>query len=163
MPRSVRRCDFTFAIACRCCAPGISLAPAIGSDRGGLVMRTRILRLVVPAAVMSGCLPILVPVALAGNAAAPPAAILAPAWTLHLDGEVEWQRVAPLGQLLVKTTSALSAIDPERGRVLWTHADLGGLAQDHYEEIGGTSLVTISDGATHPRTVVLDTVDGRVV
>ena len=90
-------------------------------------------------------------------------ATLQPAWSLHLDGEVEWQRVAPLGQLLVKTSNALSAVDPERGRVLWTHADLGGMAQDHYEEIEGTSLVAMSDGAQRPRTVVLDTVDGRVV
>ena len=102
----------------------------------------------------------------AGSAAAsgaPPAPVLSPAWSLHLDGEVEWQRVAPLGQLLVKTSNALSAVDPARGRVLWTHADLGGLAQDHYEEIAGTPLVAISDGAARPRTVVLDTVDGRVV
>lgn len=138
-------------------------------------MRTRILRLVVPAAVASGCLLILVPGALPGNSslaavgaagstgASPAAPLVAPVWTLHLDGDVEWQRVAPLGQLLVKTTSALCAIDPERGRVLWTHAGLGGLAPDHYEEIGGTSLVAVSDGATRPRTVILDTVDGRVV
>jgi outer membrane protein assembly factor BamB len=134
-------------------------------------MRSRARRLFVLAAVAACCLCSPVPGARAGNANAaagaaagqPPAATLSPAWSLHLDGEVEWQRVAPLGQLLVKTSNALSAIDPERGRVLWTHADLGGFAQDHYEEIAGTSLVAICDGATHPRTVVLDTMDGRVV
>ena len=131
-------------------------------------MRSRVRRLFVLAAV-AACLFFPAPGARAGSPSAAAAAAagapptLSPAWSLHLDGEVEWQRVAPLGQLLVKTTSALSAIDPERGRALWTHADLGGLAQDHYEEIAGTSLVAISDGATRPRTVVLDTVDGRVV
>jgi len=87
----------------------------------------------------------------------------APAWSVRLDGEVEWQRVAPLGQLLVKTSRALTAIDPARGRVLWTHTDLGGLAQDHYEEISGTSLVAVSDGLTRPRLVILDSVDGRII
>ena len=134
-------------------------------------MRFRARRLLVLAAVAACCLFARVPGARAGNAnpaagaaaGAPPPATLSPAWSLRFDGEVDWQRVAPLGQLLVKTTNALTAIDPERGRVLWTHAGLGGLAQDHYEEIAGTSLVAISDGTAPPRTVVLDTVDGRVV
>src|SRR5882672_446343 len=77
--------------------------------------------------------------ALAGSPAPEALPRLDPAWSLRLDGEVEWQRVAPLGQLLVKTSRALTAIDPGRGKVLWTRADLGGLAQDHYEEIEGTS------------------------
>jgi PQQ-like domain len=136
-------------------------------------MRSRISPLAVLAAVTAGCLCALATGASAGSAnaaagtggaAAPaPAPTLSPAWSVQVGGEVEWQRVAPLGQLIVKTTSGLSAIDPERGRVLWTHADLGGLAQDHYEEIAGTSLVALSDGMSRPRTVILDTVDGRVV
>jgi hypothetical protein len=92
-----------------------------------------------------------------------PAPTLSPAWTLRLDGEVEWQRVAPLGQLLIKTSAGLSAVDPVRGRVLWTHTDLGGLAQDHYEEIAGTTLVAVSDGLARPRVVILDSVDGRII
>jgi len=109
----------------------------------------------------------LLPAAAATSSAAAtePAAspTLAPAWSLRLDGEVEWQRVAPLGQLLVKTSRALTAIDPGRGRVLWTHTDLGGLAQDHYEEIAGTSLIAVSDGLSRPRLVILDSVDGRII
>ncbi|HKQ98416.1 MAG TPA: hypothetical protein VJV75_11105 [Candidatus Polarisedimenticolia bacterium] len=95
--------------------------------------------------------------------AAAPTPVLDPAWSLRLGGEVEWQRVAPLGQLLVKTSQGLSGVDPERGRVLWTHDDLGGLAEDHYEEIGGTTLATLSDGLQRPRTIILDTVDGRML
>ena len=92
--------------------------------------------------------------------AAPP---LAPAWSVALDGDVVWQRVAPLGQLLVKTSRGLSGLDPERGRILWSHADLGGLSDDHYEEIQGTTLVVVSDGLAQPRVVVLDSVDGRIL
>jgi outer membrane protein assembly factor BamB len=102
------------------------------------------------------------------SASAPAGATVAtplvnPAWTVTPGGSVEWQRVAPLGQLLVKTTTGLSAIDPERGRILWTHSDLGGLAEDHYEEMFGSPLVALSDGLQKPRTVILDSVDGRVV
>jgi outer membrane protein assembly factor BamB len=98
-------------------------------------------------------------------AAAPPpeAPLLAPAWSAHLDGAVEWQRVAPLGQLLVKTSRSLTALDPAKGRVLWTLPGLGGMAQDHYEEMPGTSLVALSDGMQKPRVVILDSVDGRIL
>lgn len=89
--------------------------------------------------------------------------LVAPAWSITPGGSVEWQRIAPLGMLLVKTSTNVSAIDPERGRVLWTRDDMGGLAEDKYEEIPGSSLVAMSDGMQKPRTVVLDSVDGRVV
>jgi outer membrane protein assembly factor BamB len=103
-------------------------------------------------------------------AAAAPAAnpgqdapVLRPAWSVRLDGAVEWQRVAPLGQVLVKTGLGLTALDPQSGRVLWTLPGLGAMAQDHYEEIAGTSLVVLSDGLQKPRVVILDSVDGRVL
>jgi outer membrane protein assembly factor BamB len=97
--------------------------------------------------------------------AAPPETppLVTAAWSVTPGGSVEWQRVAPLGMLIVKTSTNVSAIDPERGRVLWTREDMGGLAEDKYEEIPGSSLVAMSDGMQKPRTVVLDTVDGRVV
>jgi outer membrane protein assembly factor BamB len=85
------------------------------------------------------------------------------AWSVRLDGPVEWQRVAPLGQLLVKTQRSLSSLDPVRGRVLWSLATLGPLVQDRFEVIEGTSLVVLSDGQAKPRVVVLDSVDGHVV
>ena len=97
----------------------------------------------------------------AAPALAPP--LLSPAWSARLDGTVEWQRVAPLGQLLVKTTQSLTGFDPERGRPIWKQAGLGGMTQDHYEEIAGTSLVVLSDGLAKPRVVILDSVDGRVL
>jgi hypothetical protein len=102
----------------------------------------------------------------ARGAAAPPAPeapLLAPAWSARLDGAVEWQRVAPLGQLLVKTSRSLTGLDPVRGRVLWTSPGLGGMTQDHYEEMPGTSLVALSDGLQKPRVVILDSVDGRIL
>lgn len=105
------------------------------------------------------------PAAIAAPATAPaaPAPLLTPTWSARLDGTVEWQRVAPLGQLLVKTTQSLTGFDPERGRAIWKQAGLGGMTQDHYEEIAGTSLVVLSDGLAKPRIVILDSVDGRIL
>ena len=105
--------------------------------------------------------PAAAPAAPAASAAAAP--VLSPAWSARLDGMVEWQRVAPLGQLLVKTTLGLTGFDPERGRAIWKQPGLGGMAQDHYEEIDGTSLVVLSDGLAKPRVVILDSVDGRIL
>jgi outer membrane protein assembly factor BamB len=85
------------------------------------------------------------------------------AWSVRLDGPVEWQRVAPMGQVLVKTSRSLSGLDPLRGRVLWTQTTLGPLTEDRFEVIAGTSLVVLSDGQAKPRVVVLDSVDGKVV
>jgi len=114
--------------------------------------------------VIASCLLLPAAAAAAGTAAkGEPPVTLAPTWSARLEGEVEWQRVAPFGQLLVKTSQGLTAIDPARGKVLWTHTDLGGLAQDHYEEIAGTSLVALSDGLSRPRLVILDSVDGRII
>ncbi|HUD72292.1 MAG TPA: PQQ-binding-like beta-propeller repeat protein [Dongiaceae bacterium] len=92
-----------------------------------------------------------------------PPPLVRPAWSISPGGAVEWQRVAPLGQLLVKTSTNVSAIDPVSGRVLWTRDAMGTFAEDTYEEIPGSSLVAMSDGMQKPRTVVLDSVDGRVV
>jgi len=128
---------------------------------GGIGMRSP--RLVcVTLALASAALPAAAVAAAAPNPAQE-APLLRPAWSTRLDGAVEWQRVAPLGQLLVKTGGGLTALDPVNGRVLWTLPGLGQMAQDHYEEIAGTSLVVLSDGLQKPRVVILDSVDGRVL
>jgi len=126
-------------------------------------LSARLLSQLTVIAVVVSCLLVQPPVSAAATAATESVPALAPAWSLRLDGEVEWQRVAPLGHLLVKTSNGLTAIDPARGRVLWTHADLDGLTQDHYEEIAGTSLISVSDGLARPRVVILDSVDGLIV
>src|SRR5436190_381016 len=138
-------------------AGGVSMRSPRRSH-SGLVLRLVIVTL----ALASAALPAANVAAAAPNPAQE-APLLRPAWSARLDGAVEWQRVAPLGQLLVKTGGGLTALDPANGRVLWTLPGLGQMAQDHYEEIAGTSLVVLSDGLQKPRVVILDSVDGRVL
>ncbi len=99
----------------------------------------------------------------AGPAAAAP---LAPAWTRDLAAPIQWQRVTAFGQLLISTTAGLHAVDPATGAVVWSHTDLARLPAEGLEEIAGSPLVLISDGARVPQTprvVVLNVFNGELV
>ncbi len=91
------------------------------------------------------------------------AAPVPPEWTRDFAAPIEWQRVTALGQLLVSTTAGLHAVDPTSGQVVWSHRDLANLSVDGLDELEGSPLVLISDGAAHPRTVVLNVFNGRLV
>jgi outer membrane protein assembly factor BamB len=86
-----------------------------------------------------------------------------PAWTLQFAQPVVWQRVTPLGTLIVNTSGGLSGVDPESGKVLWTRADLSATVEEKYEDILGTPFVIVGDAAERNRVTILDTADGRVV
>ncbi|RPI59406.1 MAG: hypothetical protein EHM50_09245, partial [Lysobacterales bacterium] len=110
-----------------------------------------------------GSLLALVSLCAAGIAAAAP---LAPAWTRDLAAPIQWQRVTAFGQLLVSTTAGLHAVDPATGSVVWSHTDLARLPAEGIEEIAGSPLVLISDGAQIPqvpRSVVLNVFNGELV
>ncbi len=86
-----------------------------------------------------------------------------PAWSLRFDNPIEWQRVTPMGHLLVSTATGLHGIEPDNGQVVWTRTDLGQLVEDFYEVIPGTPFVVISDETVPRRVVVLDSIEGRVI
>jgi outer membrane protein assembly factor BamB len=98
---------------------------------------------------------------LAAEATPPPPSVI-PTWTLELGGAVLWQRVTPLGDLVVATTTGLYGIDPSAGSVRWRHAELDDLSADGYREIHGTPFVVVSDEA-EARTFILDAMDGRLL
>jgi len=87
------------------------------------------------------------------------------AWTRDFAAPVEWQRVTSLGQLVVSTSAGLHAVDPATGNVVWTQTSLKGLPEEGFQELSGSPLVLIADrgGIEIPRTVVLNTFNGRVV
>ena len=86
-----------------------------------------------------------------------------PEWTRDFAAPIQWQRATALGQLLVSTTAVLHAVDPNSGQVLWSHRDLANLPASGLDEIEGSPLVLISDGAENPRTVVLNVFNGQLV
>jgi outer membrane protein assembly factor BamB len=61
-------------------------------------------------------------------------------WTLDTGSEIVFQRLTPLGTLLVSTERDFTAIDPATGRTLWSRADVKKLKECNYDEIHGSPL-----------------------
>jgi len=88
---------------------------------------------------------------------------VAPAWTTRFEQAVQWQRVTPMGQLVVATDCCLHGIDPAAGLVDWSQAGLAGLAENSFEMIPATPLFVVSTEGLNHRTLVFDSTDGHVV
>jgi outer membrane protein assembly factor BamB len=94
---------------------------------------------------------------------AAPAHTAPPAWTRDFAAPVEWQRVTAFGQLLISTSAGLHAVDPATGGVLWTHVGLAGMPEQGIDELAGSPLVMLNDGAQNPRSVVVNVFNGQLV
>jgi hypothetical protein len=88
---------------------------------------------------------------------------VAPAWTARFEQAVQWQRVTPMGQLVVATDCCLHGIDPTGGSVEWNQAGMTGLVESSFEMIPGTPLFVVSTEGLNHRTLVFDSTDGHVV
>jgi outer membrane protein assembly factor BamB len=88
----------------------------------------------------------------------------APLWTLTTEREIVFQRLTPLGSLLVSTEGGLMAVDPATGKALWTRADVQKLKECNYDEIANTSygLLELGEGVggTQRRIEVIDLATG---
>ena len=69
-------------------------------------------------------------------------ATVTPAWTARFEQPVQWERVTPMGQLVVATDCCLHGVDPSTGSVLWKRAGLTGLSDHSFETIPGTFTAT---------------------
>jgi outer membrane protein assembly factor BamB len=96
---------------------------------------------------------------LSGGHAAP----VEPAWRVDLGAQVVWQQVTTLGDLVVGTTEGLHAIDAETGGLRWSHPELGDMRFGSFEEIIGSPLLVLDDGAEDPRTVIVNMLNGALV
>jgi outer membrane protein assembly factor BamB len=83
-----------------------------------------------------------------------------PAWTRDIRA-FEFQRLSPLGALLVSDSSGFACVDAATGRTLWNREDLGGLEQCNFDVLAGTAygLVEFSE-ARHHRIEVVDLATG---
>ena len=82
------------------------------------------------------------------------------AWTVKVNGDIRWQQITPAGALLVSTDSALSAIDTDRGRVVWDKPELGGLPIENIKPVEGSLLMEATrDGLL----VIFDPITGAVI
>ena len=90
----------------------------------------------------------------------PPPGGAIPAWTIKLNQDIRWQQVTPAGTLLLASDGALSAVDTERGQVIWQKPDLGGLPQDSVRMVEGSLLM---EAARPGLLLVFDPVTGSAV
>lgn len=83
-----------------------------------------------------------------------------PLWSTDLSGEIVWQKVSALGQLVVQTRTGLQSIDPENGQVLWTNAGVQEALLPSWHEVPGTPFLRLSTGTN---SLVIDLLSGRTV
>jgi hypothetical protein len=88
---------------------------------------------------------------------------VAPAWTAQFEQPVRWQRVTPMGQLVVATDCCLHGIDPASGSIAWSRGGFPRLSDESFETIPGTPLFMVASDGMNDQTVVLDSTDGHVV
>jgi outer membrane protein assembly factor BamB len=86
-------------------------------------------------------------------------------WTLTTPKSIVFQRLTPLGSLLVSTDDALIGVDAATGKTLWTRSDIQKLKECNYDEIANTSygLVEFGEGVggTQRRVEVIDLTTGE--
>ncbi len=67
-------------------------------------------------------------------------------WTLKTTSDIEFQRLTPLGTLLVATGEGLESIDPATGQSQWKRTDLGKVREANFDIIPNTSFAILSSG-----------------
>lgn len=67
-------------------------------------------------------------------------------WKYNTKDEIIWQEVNSLGNLVVETKTALTGIDPENGKEIWSCGQFGGLPRDQVKTIDGSPLLSIYQG-----------------
>ncbi len=88
----------------------------------------------------------------------------APTWKANITGSVLWQKVTPMGTLVVTTTDGMYGIDPASGKVSWSQKSLSNVAEENYEVIPNTPFVAIvkPNGNVGEHTVI-NSVDGKIL
>ncbi len=67
-------------------------------------------------------------------------------WNADLGGQILWQEVTPLGNLIVSTEKSLQGLDPETGKYLWSLGEFGGLSRENYQNLLNSPLFSITKG-----------------
>ena len=85
------------------------------------------------------------------------------AWSARFEQPVLWQRVLPIGALVVATDCCLHGVDPTSGSIAWKREGLEGPSEASFESLYGTPLFVINVGRRRDRSLVVDSTDGHVV
>jgi len=67
-------------------------------------------------------------------------------WNADLGGQIIWQEVTPLGNLIICTDKSLQGLDPATGRYLWSLGEFGGVGRESYQNLQNSPLFSITRG-----------------
>jgi outer membrane protein assembly factor BamB len=65
-------------------------------------------------------------------------------WSKELPGDILWQEVTVLGNLIVSTDAQLLGIDPETGNIIWSKPEHAKISRDGYNELANSPFFTIA-------------------
>lgn len=66
-----------------------------------------------------------------------------PKWEQSYDGEIAWQKITGLGNLIIQTSKGLKGINTETGVVEWNHSFLSDINKEDFKELSGNSFVKV--------------------
>lgn len=88
-------------------------------------------------------------------------------WSGALGEDARWEKVTPLGTLLVGTDAAIQSFDPQTGKLLWKNTEFKKSNQHNTRDIAGTPFLVCSRseglGGTKTTLSVLDYLTGEPV
>lgn len=65
-------------------------------------------------------------------------------WTKELPGDILWQEVTVLGNLIVSTNAQLVGIDPNTGDIIWSKPEHAKISREAYNELANSPFFTVS-------------------
>lgn len=68
-----------------------------------------------------------------------------PLWEVEVNGNIQWQKVTSLGNVIVSTGTALHGIDPATGKVSWSLSQIQFAMEDNFESIQGSPFFSVTD------------------
>ena len=81
-------------------------------------------------------------------------------WTKELPGDILWQEVTVLGNLIVSTDTQLIGVDPGTGNIIWSKPEHAKIELYAYSELANSPFFTVTkDNSIH----LIDQLTGKEV
>lgn len=84
-------------------------------------------------------------------------------WTSTFDSKVLWQKVTPLGGLVVETKEGLHGVDVKTGKTIWTNSEAGNILEQNYSPLGSSPFLLLNTDESFSTTMVVDPLSGNTL
>ena len=86
-----------------------------------------------------------------------------PAWEGNLQSTVYWQKLTPLGNLLVGTSKGIQCINVETGSIAWAHNAITNVNEDGCEPIDNSPFVSLTTSEKTPTVYIIEPFSGDIL